>query len=157
MAGKASLENQSHTSQMADTSLLSRVLKSVFYRAAGGKAVRYARNSASLFTLIRDALQKSGGLSGENVKAVQQQLGVLTRMLKAYASGQYKQIPWKTVVRMVAVLIYFVSPFDFIPDMLPIIGLTDDIALVFWLYGAIQSDIEAFKLWESRKDIVPIG
>jgi uncharacterized membrane protein YkvA (DUF1232 family) len=152
------VEQQNKPKKMADKSnLVSRILKSVFYRAAGTKAGRYARNSASLFSLIRDTLQKSGGLSGEHIKTVRDQLNVLTRMLKAYANGQYKEIPWKTVLRVIAVLIYFVSPLDFIPDMLPIIGLTDDIALIFWLYGSIQSDIEAFKIWENQKDIVPIG
>ena len=73
-------------------------------------AVRYARNSRSLYQLIQEALAKSGGLSGNNIAAFREQLGVVTRLLKAYASGEYRQLPWKTLIRVIAVLIYFVSP-----------------------------------------------
>ena len=102
-------------------------------------------------------MQKSGGLSGASIAAVRGQLGLLARLLKAYASGEYREIPWKTLVRMIAVLIYFVSPIDFIPDILPIIGLTDDIALLVWLFGAVKGDLDKFEEWESRKEIIPIG
>jgi uncharacterized membrane protein YkvA (DUF1232 family) len=141
---------------MEKSSLLSRVLKSVFFRSAGGRAYRTAKNSRSILKLVQDALQKSGGLSGANA-GIRAQLSLLTRLLKAYASGEYREIPWKTLLRMLAVLIYFVSPLDFIPDLLPVIGLTDDIALLVWLFSSVKDDLEKFAQWESRKDIIPIG
>ncbi|KAB7732635.1 DUF1232 domain-containing protein [Rudanella paleaurantiibacter] len=141
---------------MEKSSLLSRVLKSVFFRSAGGRAYRTAKNSRSILKLVQDALQKSGGLSGANA-GIRAQLSLLTRLLKAYASGEYREIPWKTLLRMLAVLIYFVSPIDFIPDLLPVIGLTDDIALLMWLFSSVKDDLEKFAQWESRKDIIPIG
>ncbi|MFD2935815.1 YkvA family protein [Spirosoma flavum] len=133
---------------MANKSLISRILASIFFKRANIGAVRYARNSRSLFELIREALAKSGGLSGNNIAAFREQLGVVTRLLKAYASGEYRQLPWKTLIRVIAVLIYFVSPIDILPDFLPIVGLTDDIALMFWLFSAISDDIEKFRQWE---------
>lgn len=142
---------------MENSSLLSRVLKSVFFRTAGGRAYKTAKNSRSILKLIQDAMAKSGGLSGASIAAVRGQLGLLARLLKAYASGEYREVPWKTLVRMIAVLIYFVSPIDFIPDILPIIGLTDDIALLIWLFGAVKGDLDKFEQWESRKGIIPIG
>ena len=147
---------------MANDSLLKRVLKSIFFRQANTKAVRYARNSTSLLNLIREALQKSGGISGEKMQAFREQIGLLSRMLKSYASGQYRDLPWKTLIRMIAVLVYFVSPIDFIPDLLPIVGITDDIALVVWLVSAIRDDIDKFRQWEhnqavAKQEIIPIG
>ncbi|QHV98843.1 YkvA family protein [Spirosoma endbachense] len=133
---------------MANKSLLSRILSSIFFKRANIGAVRYARNTRSLYTLIREALDKSGGLSGANIAAFREQLGVVTRLLKAYASGDYRQLPWKTLIRMIAVLIYFVSPIDILPDFLPIVGLTDDIALMLWLFSGIKDDIEKFRQWE---------
>ena len=133
---------------MANKSLLSRVLGSFFFKRANIGAVRYARNSRSLYKLIRDALSKSGGLSGANIAAVREQLNVVTRLLRAYASGEYRQLPWKTLIRIIAVLIYFVSPIDILPDFLPIIGLTDDIALMLWLFSGINDDLDKFRQWE---------
>ncbi|GAB3541776.1 YkvA family protein [Spirosoma fluminis] len=133
---------------MANKSILTRVLTSIFFKRANIGAVRYARNTRSLYTLIREALDKSGGLSGKNIAVFREQLGVVTRLLKAYASGDYRQLPWKTLIRVIAVLIYFVSPIDILPDFLPIVGLTDDIALMLWLFSGIKDDIEKFRLWE---------
>jgi uncharacterized membrane protein YkvA (DUF1232 family) len=133
---------------MTHKSLISRILTSLFFKRANVGAVRYARNSRSLYQLIRDALEKSGGLSGNNIAAFREQLGVVTRLLKAYAAGDYRQLPWKTLIRVIAVLIYFVSPIDILPDFLPIVGLTDDIALMFWLFSGMKDDIEKFRQWE---------
>ena len=133
---------------MKNSNLISRILSSIFFKRATDGAARYARNTRSLYDLIREAIDKSGGLSGANFTAFREQLGVVTRLLKAYASGEYRQLPWKTLLRVIAVLIYFVSPIDILPDFLPIVGLTDDIALMFWLFNGIKDDIEKFREWE---------
>lgn len=134
---------------MANKSLITRILTSIFFKRANIGAVRYARNSKSLFNLIREALTKSGGLSGKNVAAFREQLSIVTRLLKAYASGEYRQLPWKTLISIIAALLYFVNPLDIVPDLLPIVGFADDIALVGWLFSSIGSDIEKFRQWES--------
>lgn len=133
---------------MANKSLISRILSSIFFKRANIGAVRYARNTRSLLALIREAMDKSGGLSGANIAVFRDQLTIVTRLLKAYASGDYRQIPWKTLIRIIAVLIYFVSPIDILPDFLPIVGITDDIALMLWLFSGIKDDIEQFRQWE---------
>ena len=133
---------------MKNSSLVSRILSSIFFKRANVGAAGYARNSQRLFQLIRDAIDKSGGLSGANFAAFRDQLSVVTRLLRAYASGQYRALPWKTLLRIIAVLIYFVSPIDILPDFLPIVGLTDDIALMLWLFSGIKDDIEKFREWE---------
>lgn len=133
---------------MKNSSLIGRILASIFFKRANAGAVRYARNTRSLLGLIQEALAKSGGLSGANIAIFREQLGIVTRLLKAYASGEYRQLPWKTLIRVIAVLIYFVSPIDILPDFLPIVGLTDDIALMLWLFSGIKDDIEKFRQWE---------
>jgi uncharacterized membrane protein YkvA (DUF1232 family) len=129
-------------------SLIEHVLKSVFFKKATGRAGRYARNGASLLNLIREAVTKSGGLSGQSLTEFKDQILLLTRLVKAYVSGEYRAVPWQTLIRIVAVLVYFVSPFDFIPDFLPVIGLTDDVALMVWLFGSLRTDLDAFSRWE---------
>lgn len=140
---------------MANARLITRILRSVFFKRSARGAAHYARNSSSLFTLIGDVLNKSGGLSGASFTAFREQLGIVTRLLKAYASKEYRQVPWKTLIRIIAVLIYFVSPLDFLPDFLPIIGLTDDIALTLWLFSSIKDDLAAFQQWEATRKGTP--
>ncbi len=129
-------------------SLIEHVLKSVFFKRATGRAGRYVRNGATLLTLIREAITKSGGLSSKSLDGFKEQILLLTRLVKAYVSGEYRQVPWQTLIRIVAVLVYFVSPIDFIPDFLPIIGLSDDVALMIWLFGSLKTDLDAFSNWE---------
>jgi uncharacterized membrane protein YkvA (DUF1232 family) len=133
---------------MNNESLIERILKSVFFRRATGRAGRYVRNGASLLELIREAVNKSGGLSGQSLDVFKEQVLLLTRLVKAYVSGEYRQVPWQTLIRIVAVLVYFVSPVDFIPDFLPVLGLTDDIALMVWLFGSLRTDLDKFSRWE---------
>lgn len=137
---------------MAKTRLITQILRSIFFKKAGLGAVRYARNSRSLLDLIRRVLDKSGGLSGASFSQFRTQLLVVSRLLKAYATGEYRQVPWKTIIRIIAVLLYFVNPIDIIPDLLPIIGLTDDIALTLWLFSAVKGDIDNFIAWEQARD-----
>lgn len=136
--------------------IIVRVLKSVFFKNATGKASRYARNTGSLLQLLKDVLNKTNALKGEGYEALREKVGVLARLLKAYTSGEYKAVPWKTLTRIIAVLIYFLSPIDLIPDILPVIGFSDDIALVIWLFKAIGDDLHAFRQWESQRNTVSI-
>lgn len=137
---------------MAKSRLITQILRSIFFKKAGLGAVRYARNSRSLLDLIRRVLDKSGGLSGASFLQFRTQLLVVSRLLKAYATGEYRQVPWKTIIRIIAVLLYFVNPIDIIPDLLPIIGLTDDIALTLWLFSSVKDDIDNFMAWEQSRD-----
>lgn len=49
---------------------------------------------------------------------------------------------------IVAALIYFLSPVDLIPDILPIVGLSDDVVVVALAYKQVKSDIEKYKVWK---------
>ena len=134
---------------MKKRKLITQILSSIFFKRATAGASRYAQNSRSLFQLVRDAIDKSGGLTGANFASFRDQLGVVTRLVRAYASGEYRQLPWKTLLRVVAVLVYFVSPIDILPDFLPIVGFSDDIALMLWLFSGLKDDIEKFRQWEN--------
>lgn len=56
-------------------------------------------------------------------------------LLTAYYCAFDRNTPTHVRVALIGALLYFVSPFDLLPDMLPIIGFTDDAAVVA---GAIK-------------------
>jgi len=56
-------------------------------------------------------------------------------LLTAYYCAFDRQTPTYVRVALIAALAYFVDPFDVIPDVLPIVGLSDDAAV---LAGAIK-------------------
>ena len=87
---------------------------------------------------VKDAL-------GKNVD----DLKTLVRMVKAWLARDYREVPTSTIVYIVAAIIYFVNPTDFMPDFILGLGLLDDIAVLRWVMEKIKLDIERFKKWES--------
>lgn len=86
--------------------------------------------------------------SNEKLKDLSDKIYVMIRMIKAQISGEYREFPWRTLAMMVGALIYFVTPFDLIPDIIPVLGFTDDVSIVYWIYKSVQEDIEKFEAWE---------
>ena len=143
---------------MANNSLLSQVLKSVFFKKATGKAGRYASNSSKLYNLAQQVYKKTqNGDFKSGANEAKEQVFILVRLIRAYASGEYRKLPWKSLLSIVGVLIYFVSPLDFIPDFLPVIGMADDLALIFWLFKSISGDLDEFAAWEKKTKTINIG
>jgi uncharacterized membrane protein YkvA (DUF1232 family) len=114
------------------------------------KAAELLSDRSKLHSLIHNSIEKVKGVieSNPKLKDFVEQLNLIIRMIKAQYSGDYKEIPWKSTVMMAGALIYFITPFDFIPDLIPGLGLTDDAAVVYWVYKNIQEDIEKFRQWE---------
>ncbi len=110
----------------------------------------------SLLTNTGDKL-KSILDNNDKLKDFTDKIMTLVRMVKAQYTGEYRELPWKTLVLMAGALLYFVTPFDLIPDFLPVIGFTDDLAVVFWIYNSITEDIEAFELWERTIEIEEVN
>jgi uncharacterized membrane protein YkvA (DUF1232 family) len=51
-------------------------------------------------------------------------------LLTAYYCAFDRYTPRHVRVALIAALAYFIAPFDVLPDMLPVIGLTDDAAVL---------------------------
>lgn len=51
-------------------------------------------------------------------------------LLAAYYCAFDRQTPRHVQVALLGAIAYFILPFDFIPDMLPVLGFTDDAAIL---------------------------
>ncbi len=51
-------------------------------------------------------------------------------LLAAYYCAFDKQTPRHVQVALLGAIAYFILPFDFIPDMMPVLGFTDDAAVL---------------------------
>jgi uncharacterized membrane protein YkvA (DUF1232 family) len=51
-------------------------------------------------------------------------------LVTAYFCAFDRRTPRRVQVALIGALAYFVLPFDFVPDMLPIVGFTDDAAVL---------------------------
>ncbi len=62
-------------------------------------------------------------------------------LLAAYYCAFDRQTPRHVQVALLGALAYFILPFDFMPDMLPILGFTDDAAVLATAIRMIASNI----------------
>lgn len=123
-----------------------------FQAALRNAASTVVRPSRLLALLPKLALKlKDADWANVNAATAKERFFVLGRLIKAYALGQYREIPWKTILLIVAAVIYFVNPLDLVPDLIPLTGLTDDFAVLLWVYNAVSNEIDKFLRWEKNR------
>ena len=129
-------------------------LKSKSFQKALRKAAGLAKDPDKISDLISSVSEKMSDMD-ENKKRVNgflDKIRTLLRMLRAYISGEYRQIPWRSLLMIIGSLIYFMMPLDLIPDFIPVTGLADDISIIFLVFNSINEDIEAFLEFEHSKN-----
>lgn len=47
-----------------------------------------------------------------------------------YLAARHSDTPWYVKVLLASAVVYFVSPIDFMPDLTPVLGYVDDLAVV---------------------------
>ncbi|WP_051203246.1 YkvA family protein [Hugenholtzia roseola] len=131
------------------------VTGSPFFKKALKKAFDVAANQNKALKLAKAVMDKAAGGSINSLgKDLKEKVFLLVRMVKALVTGRYKNLPINTLVRIVAVLIYFVSPIDLLPDFLPFLGFADDITLIVWLLDSINQDVIQFEAWEKEQKLL---
>jgi uncharacterized membrane protein YkvA (DUF1232 family) len=63
----------------------------------------------------------------------------LPRLLRDVRRGAYADLPKNRPFLWVLALVYLVSPIDILPDLLPIIGVTDDAGVFMWLLTSVST------------------
>jgi uncharacterized membrane protein YkvA (DUF1232 family) len=131
-------------------------LNNQFFQAALQKASRILGKPGRLFLLLVALVRKLNhtDFTKGDAALVKEKFFTLGRLLRAYAQGEYREIPWKSLLLIVAAILYFINPIDVIPDLMPLVGLTDDFAVLFMVYKAIGADIDKFLEWEKSKVII---
>ena len=135
------------------------IADSWLYKTFVKTAYRLLSKPLSLLELLKKTLSHLQQYDSLRTLAEEAKTQILSfyRLIKAYAKGEYRAIPPGKIVLMVAALLYFVSPFDLIPDFLGI-GLLDDIALVSWVFKSLYEEILAFLDWEdSQKERIELN
>ena len=129
------------------------VAGSAFFKKFLASAEGYIKQPTRLKKLLTDAYEKASEKKelGTLANEVWTTLQSLFRLVKMSASGEYTGVPTTTVVTAVAVLLYFLSPIDLIPDFIPVVGLLDDMVLVAWFSTSIKQELEKFHDWEATQ------
>lgn len=102
---------------------------------------------------IAEKAQAKVRRSGGKIAAVKRELEILIRLLRAWAGGKYKGVSIVNLVIIVGAVAYFVNPIDAIADFLPLIGFSDDVAVIAFAISRIRGEFDKFEEWEKNIDI----
>jgi uncharacterized membrane protein YkvA (DUF1232 family) len=123
------------------------------------KGFQKAYRQAEKLTEDRNALQKLIDKASnkavdykDRLKEVWAEVQIFFRMLKAWKDGKHK-LELKTGLSIIAAIIYFVNPFDIIPDFIPALGLIDDITIITYVITRFEKEIERFSAWEKESAV----
>jgi uncharacterized membrane protein YkvA (DUF1232 family) len=128
-----------------------KVAESPIFKKIMARAEDYFKKPLRIKELLNDAYKKASEKKefGTIAHEVWENLQILSRMIKASATGDYHGIPTPTIIGGVAVILYFLTPIDFIPDFIPVIGLLDDVSLLAWFMTSIKDEMNNFAEWEA--------
>ena len=118
-------------------------------KALFGKQVEaIVRQEKKLIELIQSVIGKISKLAhNPKVQKLIEPIQIFVRMTKAHFKGEHK-VALSTLGLIVLALVYFVSPLDFIPDFLGVIGFADDLSVVLAVYTQVKNEVEEFLNWE---------
>ncbi|SDX95481.1 YkvA family protein [Salimicrobium album] len=115
-----------------------------------GTVREYMSNPSKMKQLFQNAEEKAEKNEGYLKEAVEK-IMLLASLLRAYKRGEYRDVSNKTIVMVVATLLYFVTPVDAWPDFLPL-GYVDDLALLGYTMRVINEDLDAFREWKEAQE-----
>lgn len=99
--------------------------KKATFKKYKNKAAHILEDNERINGLLQNTKNKLKSIVENNDK-LQDLTGKVTtfyRMLRAKFNGDYDQFPWRTVLLIAGAMLYFVTPFDLIPDFLSLIHI----------------------------------
>jgi uncharacterized membrane protein YkvA (DUF1232 family) len=78
----------------------------------------------------------------KKLKRVAAKLPFVEDLLAAYYCAFDRQTPRHVQAALLGALAYFILPFDFVPDLMPVLGFTDDAAVLATALRMVASNIK---------------
>lgn len=109
------------------------------------KAEEYLNDTSKLEQLLLRIEEKLKAIPkiGEKLS----EIPVFVMMIRSYIKKEYTEIPIGTLIAIIAALLYFISPVDLIPDVIPGAGYIDDAAVVGACLLLVESDVLEYQEW----------
>ncbi len=122
----------------------------IILRGYKSKAGAYINDHAKAEKLLHDAVRKANSKSGP-LAAIWADLRLFFNLLRDWKSGCYRKIPPKSLLLVIAALLYFLNPLDFMPDFIPLFGMVDDATILAFVIKQIRNDLQAYNSWLCRR------
>ncbi len=118
------------------------------YREKGEK---YVNDKYKAKNLLDKAIEKAESKKGP-IKNVWEELQLMFSVAYDWVKGNYKDIPIKPLSMIFVAILYFVTPTDIVPDVIPLGGFVDDVAVIAYVLKDIRDDLHAYKEWKKNNE-----
>ncbi|NGP44435.1 DUF1232 domain-containing protein [Bacillaceae bacterium SIJ1] len=85
------------------------------------------------------------------IDSVKYKLRLGTELLMAYVKKEYTAVPVKSMIALIAGLLYFAMPLDVIPDFILPIGFLDDATVLLFVARTFNKDLKKFEAWKQEQ------
>lgn len=127
------------------------ITQSSAFRRATVEAEAYASDPKRLRKLLEDAVGKISVIPRGPFGEAWPYLMAMIRVIREYQRGEYRDMSAPKLLITIAAIIYFVSPFDVIPDWVPVLGHIDDAFVVSLALKSVRGDLDTFMAWETAR------
>lgn len=127
------------------------ISQSAAFRRATSDAEDYAGDPKRLRKLVADAVGKVNVIPRGPFADTWPYLMAMIRVIRDYQRGEYRDMAAPKLLIIIAAIIYFVSPFDVIPDWIPILGHIDDAFVISLALKSVRADLDTFMAWETSR------
>ena len=127
------------------------ITQSAAFRRAASDAEAYAGDPKRLRKLVEDAVGKINVIPRGPFADTWPYLMAMIRVIRDYQRGEYRDMSAPKLLVIIAAIIYFVSPFDVIPDWIPVVGHIDDAFVIGLALKSVRADLDTFMAWETSR------
>jgi uncharacterized membrane protein YkvA (DUF1232 family) len=127
------------------------ITQSTAFRRAAIDATAVARDAQRLHKLIEDAVGKISIIPRGPFAETWPYLMAMIRLIRDYHRAEYRDLSEANLLIIVAAILYFVSPFDVIPDWVPVLGHIDDAFVISLALKSVRADLDTFMAWETAR------
>ncbi len=118
------------------------------------KAEAYVNNPQKTNELLQSAFRKANDNRHiDPVNKIWERVQLLFSLIKDWVDGQYRQVSKKSILMILAGILYFVSPLDLVPDWIFGLGLLDDATVLAFIINRLDKEIGLYKTWKNNKMI----
>ena len=123
------------------------ILSNAGKRKKYDRMLRFTKKRNVYQDINDDAFKEKVNNVSPTFKQIFENVKDLYSLFKDAIKGNYKLHP-SYVAMIGGGLLYFIIPTDFIPDMIPVIGLLDDIAILTMIGSSMQAELNEYRNWK---------
>ena len=85
------------------------------------------------------------------IARIVEDLMLLLSLLKDYWKGKYREVSLPSILILVVAVVYLLSPFDFVSDFFPVLGIVDDMVLIVACLYFLEKDLYKYRRWKNKR------